>query len=302
MRVLNDFTDNPELFEELLQDLRNYIAKDQKRNALVEKRVRDSESGKAKTQAFKATVQRMINQKASGLRLSPDLSHFVRDIWSRVLVYVCVKFGANGEEWRQAAETLDDLLWSAQPLTVMEDIERRDSTLPGLIERLHEGFSYINAGQSTHDMLARINATLEKISQHDRAFLDDKQLPSPRDDYEELEEVVLTAPTTTEVLENEPEPKYLELVEKLAEGAWVEMTTASGEPMRCKLATIVQPGDIYVFVNRRGMKVAERSMASLAADLQRESLTLLDESEVFDRALETVIGSLRDMHADASGQ
>ena len=52
----------------------------------------------------------------------------------------------------------------------------------------------------------------------------------------------------------------------------------------------------YVFVNRRGMKVAERSRRGLAVELKRKSLTILAESQVFDRALQAVIGNLRQMH------
>jgi hypothetical protein len=64
----------------------------------------------------------------------------------------------------------------------------------------------------------------------------------------------------------------------------------------CKLAAIVQPGSKYIFVNRRGMKVAERSRMALAVELKRKSITILDESQVFDRALEAVIGNLRQLH------
>ncbi len=295
LSVLNDFTDDIGLFAELAENFANSVVKDQKKSLLIEKRVKDTESAKAKTQAFKAIVQRVINQKVSGVKLPPELGHFVGNIWSRVLLYVCGKFGANSEEWQQTASTLDDLLWSAQPLTDVEDIDRREQGIPRLVLRLREGLSFINAGQEFHNMVGTIRDTLVEISQHDSAALDDQQAPPLDNGYEQLEEVVLTSQDTTEVPEFSPEPEYLEKIEQLAEGTWVEMT-ASDESTRCKLATILQPGGIYVFVNRRGMKVAERSKAGLAADLQRETLVLLDESQVFDRALEAVIGSLQEMH------
>ncbi|MFB3103776.1 MAG: DUF1631 family protein [Pseudomonadales bacterium] len=54
-----------------------------------------------------------------------------------------------------------------------------------------------------------------------------------------------------------------------------------------------------MFVNRRGMKVAENSLLGLAADLDAGTLTILAESQVFDRALQAVIGNLRQMHSTA---
>ena len=75
----------------------------------------------------------------------------------------------------------------------------------------------------------------------------------------------------------------------------MELAQENGERLRCKLAAIVQPGDKYVFVNRRGMKVAERTRPGLAVALKAGQLTVLDESQVFDRALEAVIGNLRQL-------
>jgi hypothetical protein len=76
----------------------------------------------------------------------------------------------------------------------------------------------------------------------------------------------------------------------------VELRQPGGEVLRCKLSTIIDPGGRYVFVNRRGMKVAERSRRGLAVELKRQTLTILEESQVFDRALQAVIGNLRQMH------
>ena len=67
--------------------------------------------------------------------------------------------------------------------------------------------------------------------------------------------------------------------------------------IRCKLSAIIQPGDRYVFVNRRGMKVADYGRMELARRLEAKELTLLDESQVFDRALQAVVGNLRNMQS-----
>jgi hypothetical protein len=49
------------------------------------------------------------------------------------------------------------------------------------------------------------------------------------------------------------------------------------------------------------MKVLEKSRMGLAVDLKRKALTVLAESQVFDRALQAVIGNLRQMHRNPSG-
>ena len=54
-----------------------------------------------------------------------------------------------------------------------------------------------------------------------------------------------------------------------------------------------------MFVNRRGMKVAEKSRMELARDLQDDRLVVLNDSQVFDRALQAVIGNLRQIQSQA---
>jgi len=302
LRVMNGFTDDTQIFRELVDELRAFVGRDQRKREHLEERVRANESGKAKTLAAKDRVQKLINQKASGMRLPPDVGRFISDTWSKVLVYAAVSEGEHSPIWQESVQTLDDLLWCLQPLDNLPDIERRDGTLETLLEDLGRGMNSIKLPTETctaqHD---RLYAHLHEISRSDRAFLEDDEPPAPLGSYEEMEEIVLTTPEErldpVDVVP--PEPEYLEQISRLSEGVWVEVTQEDGEKMRCKLAAVVEPGPRYVFVNRRGMKVLEKSRMGLAVDLKRKSLTVLAESQVFDRALQAVIGNLRTMHRNA---
>ncbi|GAB1256861.1 DUF1631 domain-containing protein [Aurantivibrio plasticivorans] len=87
--------------------------------------------------------------------------------------------------------------------------------------------------------------------------------------------------------------EYLSLVQRLTHGTWFEMVDEQDRKYRCRLAAIIKATGKYIFVNRSGMKVAEETAESLALALQGGSLTLLDDTMLFDRALEAVIGSKR---------
>ncbi|MNN97918.1 hypothetical protein D3C81_2171800 [compost metagenome] len=63
--------------------------------------------------------------------------------------------------------------------------------------------------------------------------------------------------------------------------------------LRCKLAAIIEATGKYVFVDRTGMKVLERSRVALALEFQRGAVRTLDDTLLFDRALESVLGNLR---------
>ena len=299
LQVMNGFTDDPVLFEELLGDLRSFVKNDSKKRDQVEQRVKDNETGRARTINAKQAVQKLINQKASGMRLPADVGHFVSDTWSKVLVYTCVKHGDRSGEWQTQAKTLDDLLWCLQPLDNLEDMDLRDEKLPALLDALKQGMFEIQLPEAeVEKRLQGIERHLTNISANDRVYLEEDE-PAPADDsFEVMDEIILTLPG--EALDTpqdvDVEPTFLDQVGKLREGSWVELTQQSGEVVRCKLSTIIEPGGRYIFVNRRGMKVAERSRRGLAVELKRNTLSILEESQVFDRALQAVIGNLRQMH------
>ena len=69
LRVMNGFKQDPNIFAELLQELRDFVTADEKQHAPVEQRTKETETDKAKTIAAKTIVQQLINQKASGMRL-----------------------------------------------------------------------------------------------------------------------------------------------------------------------------------------------------------------------------------------
>ncbi len=301
LRVMNGFQDNPGIFTELVEELREFINKDHRKRDQVEERVKANESGKAKTHAAKEKVQQLINQKASGMRLPPEIGRFISDTWAKVLVYASIKSGDQSPFWQECVQTLDDLLWCLQPLDTINNVEKRESMLEALLAHLSEGMSAINLTpeQATehHD---RIYSHLHEVSSHDRSYLEDDEVPELDQNYEVMEEIVLTAPDETQDAPDTvpPEPEFLEKINRLRVGVWVELLQDDGERLRCKLATVVEPGPRYVFVNRRGMKVLEKSRMGLAVDLKRKALTILEESQVFDRALQAVIGNLRQMHRE----
>ncbi|MCX4028344.1 DUF1631 domain-containing protein [Endozoicomonas sp. SM1973] len=96
---------------------------------------------------------------------------------------------------------------------------------------------------------------------------------------------------------NEPavSEQSLNKVASLKVGNWVEFGLNEDNKFRAKLAAFIKPADKYIFVNRTGMKVAEKTRLELALDIDHGNVTLLDDNLLFDRALESVIGNLRQM-------
>lgn len=111
------------------------------------------------------------------------------------------------------------------------------------------------------------------------------------------EEIVLQQPETVDslpskVILNEDDPALLQ-VDSLHTGSWMEFTQDDQRKLRCKLAAIIKSTGRYIFVNRSGVKVLEKTRMTLALEFKNNTVLLLDNALLFDRALESVIGNLR---------
>src|SRR5690554_400708 len=109
--------------------------------------------------------------------------------------------------------------------------------------------------------------------------------------------VVMSPAAEDKETELADDDQHLSLVANITQGSWFEMVGDGGQKFRCRLAAIIRPTGKYIFVNRSGMKVAEETRRSLALAMKSGRLRVLDDGMLFDRALEAVIGNLREGRA-----
>ncbi len=85
---------------------------------------------------------------------------------------------------------------------------------------------------------------------------------------------------------------FVRQVDNLTVGCWFEFYT-NGQAERCKLAALIRSVGKYIFVNRSGIKVAEKTRLGLAAEMRSGQVQVLNDGLLFDRALESIITNLR---------
>ena len=86
---------------------------------------------------------------------------------------------------------------------------------------------------------------------------------------------------------------HVEAAQGLAIGTWVEFVSESGARTRARLTWVSSVTGVYLFTDRRGMKVAERTTAGLALDFRRGSARLMESVPLFDRAVSHLMQGLR---------
>ncbi|GIZ11650.1 DUF1631 domain-containing protein [Pseudomonas sp. NCCP-436] len=324
-RLLSDFVDDPAIFSELLTDFIAFTGDERRRSELLEQRTRDAEEGRARAELARLQVEQALNERLLGKTLPEVVVRLLQDAWSKVLMLTCLKHGMDSPEWQAALQTMDDLIWSVAPHEDPEARLRLLELVPGLLKALREGMTsaafdpfstseFFNKLEALHvQALQRfkhspgetVAAPVEDAAKPDE---NDEPLPllvlPPAEEAEAasamvevVEEIILLAPGQTrsdepEVVLPEDDEALLQ-VDSLRVGSWVELQEDEEHRLRCKLAAIIKPTGKYVFVNRTGIKVLEKSRNALAVEFRRNAIRLLDDALLFDRALESVIGNLR---------
>ncbi|WP_425916825.1 DUF1631 domain-containing protein [Pseudomonas sp. GWSMS-1] len=332
-RLLNDFVDDPLIFSELLAEFLAFTGDERRRSELLEQRTRDAEEGSAKAALARREVEQALNQRLLGKTLPEVVVRLLQEAWSKVLMLTCLKHGVESEQWQAALATMDDLVWSVEHHDEPEARMRLLEMVPGLLKALREGmvsaaFDPFSTGEFFNQLEAlhvqafqRFKRSLPEegapadapvladITDEQRAELAEVGMDLPLLELpaaeaveepamvEVIEEIILLAPG--ELRASEPEislpddDEALLQVDNLRVGSWVEFQEDEEHKLRCKLAAVIKPTGKYIFVNRTGMKVLEKTRMGLAVEFRRSAIRLLDDALLFDRALESVIGNLR---------
>ena len=85
-------------------------------------------------------------------------------------------------------------------------------------------------------------------------------------------------------------------VDNLSIGMWVEFTEQNNHNTRCNLAAKISAIDKFIFVNRQGVKVVEKTKMGLAGEIHDGTVPINSDGLLFSRALESVIANLPDSH------
>lgn len=291
-RLLSEFADDPQIFAELLAEFLAFNADERRRTELLEQRTRDAEEGRVRTVLARQQVQHELNRRLLGQRLPQAVVRVLEQAWSQVLLLACLKHGESSMQWQQALATMDALLWSVEPHTGAEARQRLLAQVPGLLKELREGLTAVAFDPfATSEFFARLEAlhlqALEAPAQRAKAPVERVLVRAP---------ITLLGPESVQVgvlpaclADDDP---ALVQVRGLRPGAWIELRD-EGEPVRGKLIAVMQSTDSYVFVDRTGRKLREWSSAALAMALRQGEVRMLDASQLFERALGSVVSQLR---------
>ena len=322
-RMLGEELIDAAFFEQMHEELAGFVRLEQRRAERLEQRTRDAEEGRARVEAARSKSARVLNGLLLGRTLPVFAVDLLRDRWSQVLQLAFLREGEHSSAWQQAVLIAGQLVDSVE-VPSAEALEQRPQLNEQVCQALCDGLRLLGEEQpenspqlhqlhalqasaisaaaarqapqeSAADEPAPELSAAEPAAQYQPASTDIPEFTDMvRVEQPVLDEPELEAPVQT--IEDLPNADAAGWVDDLRAGSWFELAGTEARPaQRCKLAAIISFSGKYIFVNRTGMKVAEFNRLELSRHYEAGAIRLLANDQLFDRALESVIGNLRQL-------
>jgi hypothetical protein len=312
-RILAEFETDLALFETELARVEAFIEERKRAEAeLVERSARLVEAREREEIARACAEDEVVRRIDSNPWVPAVVRAMLEDVWVRALAAVRLVEGERSPAWQSLVATMDELLWSVEPKSDAEDRKRLVAILPGMLKNVVEGMRRGSLDDAARDAflgaLVDCHAAAVKSGLRGMAALPEVPLPArasapaieralvPGEDVH-VEEIRLRAQrgavrnvfTRTGIWTN------------LQRGTWVEFAGTPGSK-RARLTWISPNKGVYLFTNPlSGQGAVSISPEALAEQMRLGEARMLDDAPLVDRAVDSMLATLRDGAAAAHG-
>jgi len=289
-RAGSEFKGDATLFDGLREDLERLLAAEAERIKVAETKVIAQEQARLKAERTRRIVTHLIQHRlASASPLPPPLETFLQTDWQQVLM----RAHGDPERWQDAFAVLRRLTGSDSG---PEGRELHAAIVGGLGLL---AMPSAEAESTAAEMLSQWSVSFKPATTAATpASAPAEPYPDPQTELAEL--TAAATDDAEELTEKEaPDAAAMAAAEALTEQTWVELQTRSGKLMRCRLASVTETPERCIFLNRRGLRIDTLSRFEMARAIEAGRLRILDDRQLFDRALEQVIDGLRAAPAHA---
>lgn len=281
----------PRRLAQLLAEFVGLVEGERERTEKLAERALGEAAARERTNLAHRRVAEVLNGRLAGRSCPLALVNLLERAWCRVLFLAWFRSGEDSQQWRAAIHLLDQLLG------LLGD-ERPDAEL---VEPLWDAFGERLEGIAFDSFEAR------RLLADLRGCLARGAAPSgyppgtlwTPEEARELGDPRLPVAVTSLrlALPGEPGPEGeeeecslsdidLSRADSLRVGGWVEFEEAGGERVRARLLGVVQPSGTHVLSEREGGAVRRVSRRRLALAMKEGRLIALDNSRLFEEALE----------------
>ncbi|MEO9078455.1 MAG: DUF1631 domain-containing protein [Rhodanobacter sp.] len=310
--LLHEFDDDMGIFERLLTDLQQFQDVNKRRSEVAEHRVAESTRGREKLEQARRRAASEILDRIGTHKLPPLLHGVLARAWANHLVLTLLRQGEDSSEFKSALRFIDEFIASAKPVGDAASAQSLRQMLPRIERSLRLGLANVAfQEQDIERLLGQLHAYYrqqlgEKLGDNEvvTAEEDTAMLALPDSIQPAIEEKAAKAEAYEdegeEFVEVPPDSPEWHQVQALQPGNWLEFSLADEPAARAKLSWISPMSGRYLFVNRRGLKVADYSPQELAVLFADGQARVLAANALFDRAMSAIVGKLSQPESEVS--
>jgi len=314
-RIMNQFDDDIDLFTELYEDFSDFLRHEEQGSRIAEQRTTQITEGREQLKTARHQVFEEINNRLLARDRVPEVVvTLLKDGWKDVLLLICLRKGLDSPEWSAALETMDKLLWSVEFKEEQEQRQELLKAIPQLLKSLRIGLNDISYDQHKMARLFKDLQSCHLDGMKGNPLVSSKSTDAiavwneqeQRKDSESARPVNVAVegagnetgspkPVEAGAVVEDIDDEHSRAAETLAIGTWLQIAQDEDTQVRAKLSWRSRMSKTCLFVNRKGMKVAEVSLPELAEWLRSGKAEILDQSSapLVDRAMVSMVKTLK---------
>jgi len=285
-RLIAEFNEDVAIFETLEQELRAFLDQHRRRIDLTERRATEAQRGQERLEQARQLAGVELESRAAGRALPESLVEFLTRHWTHHLSMIALREGPESPSWNAAIGVADSLI------SLLPAAGKAPRHVGSAILSLREPIEAVLAssgvaGTAAQEVIRQLTWGLETLSrQHEPA----KPVARP-----EVATAIL--PPVLKLVSDKDKfdvnAEDVGLFRNMAVGTWIHLAGDDGKHHPAKMSWISPISSRLMFVNRRGVRVLVASVEELAAMKKEGKLITHLQENVFDQALQSVMGRLK---------
>lgn len=300
--ILDSFQEDMSIFDTVRERLQTVVAEEDQRVerevSVVAQRIEQTEN----LAVAKTAAQEELQIRLQAGSMPGPVLEFLVEHWLKLLLLLHAKDGKESEEWKNALEAMDQLIWSVEPKNTVQERRELAAAVPGLLKRLSAGLQSAGAEDGVREQFF---AQLMTYHTQNLAMGAKGKEAAPQAPHGARPAAVdFTAPVTVKNPYGGGEVQVTALSGRAADvpadvtmGAWMEIREdKQAEPRVAKVLFVSPKKTRYVLSDRRGQNFLEFTRAELARRMRAGEVARLPkepEEPLFDRIMNSLLGKLR---------
>ncbi|MFT7130026.1 MAG: hypothetical protein ACI89U_002148, partial [Gammaproteobacteria bacterium] len=288
-RLLDEYNDDVRLFSELAFEFNSYLRQYSRRSQLTEKRSMQAAQGETKLKEIRLKIETYLKTKTGEIILPSPIKTLLFEPWANFLSFNLLRYGSRSDQWKQATQVVDDILWYCQPHDIKKDfhakkrVQELQLSLPPI---LYAGFDMV--GYDNNQGIVLLQALHNERSSSVETTINTTVIEPIVTDIEQID----ISKHGTKLAKNDA---LVMKLKTLKPGVWFDFNAKSTNPLRAKLAWMNNHTLHFMFVNSIGQQVALKSAEQLASEMRSGEVRVYNRAKqkpFFEKAMERALEQL----------